>query len=580
MLAHQRNNGVQHMRKFFKRLGTALHNFFFPPAGTKMWLRVLPYAILGVLTIIVLIGAAYGWQYTNSPQFCGTSCHTMPPEYTAYLASPHARVDCTECHIGRGFIATQITRKAGDLSHVINTVFHNYTYPIYAANMRPARDTCEKCHNPDKFSDDSLHENKTFQNNTDNTPFSIFLSLKTGGGTTRQGLGKGIHWHVENKVMYYATDELQQNIPYIRVYNTDGTYTEYTDIASNFNPANITEADMKEMDCVTCHNRVTHLVPMPADQVDAALARGFMDKTIPDIRAKGIEVLSVPYTSQQEGLNGIYGLFNYYQAYYPEYYAANQPAVQNAVSYLQTMYIDSVNIDQLSDWNTHPNNVGHLYFAGCFRCHDGKHMDSKQQAVRLECNLCHTIPEVAGPADFVTNIEIPRGPEPQSHLNANWIAMHNEVYNQTCSDCHTTGNPGGTDNSSFCSNSACHGIDWKYAGLDAPALRETILSALPPTPTPSPLNLSGPLTYDATIGPLFTSRCGACHGEDGIQGLNLTTYQTAMKGSVNGPVIIPGDAAGSPLVQKQSGSTPHFGQLSPEELSLVIDWINTGAPEK
>jgi hypothetical protein len=207
-------------------------------------------------------------------------------------------------------------------------------------------------------------------------------------------------------------------------------------------------------------------------------------------------------------------------------------------------------------------------------------MDAKQQAVRLECNLCHTIPEVAGPSDFVANVEIPRGPEPQSHLNANWIAMHNEVFNETCSDCHTTSNPGGTDNSSFCSNSACHGIDWKYAGLDAPALRETILSTLPPTPTPSPLNLSGPLTYDATIRPLFTSRCGACHAENGLQGLNLTTYQTAMQGSVNGPVIIPGDAAGSPLVQKQSGTTPHFGQFTPEELTLVIDWINAGAPEK
>jgi hypothetical protein len=53
-----------------------------------------------------------------------------------------------------------------------------------------------------------------------------------------------------------------------------------------------------------------------------------------------------------------------------------------------------------------------------------------------------------------------------------------------------------------------------------------------------------------------------------------------MKGSVNGPVIIAGDAANSPLVQKQSGPTPHFGQLTPEELSLVIDWINAGAPEK
>ncbi len=568
------------MRNFFKRLGKALRTFFFPPAESKMWVRVLPYAILGVLTLIVLIGAAYGWQYTNSPQFCGTSCHTMPPEYSAYLASPHARVDCVECHIGRGFIATQITRKAGDLRHVFATVLKNYDYPIFATNMRPARDTCEKCHNPDKFSDDSLREDKRYQNDLDNTAYSIFLSLKTGGGTSRQGLGKGIHWHVENRVLYYAIDELQENIPYVRVYNADGTYTEYIDIASSFNPAELKESDLKEMDCVTCHNRVTHLVPMPADEVDTALSRGFIDKTIPDIRLKAIEVLSVTYTSQQEGLNGIAGLNNYYQAYYPDYYAANPTAIQTAIAYIQSVYTSSVNLDQKSDWNTHPNNIGHMDFPGCFRCHDGKHMDAAQQAVRLECNLCHTVPTVAGPSKFVADIEISRGPEPESHLNANWIAIHNQVFNQTCSDCHTTENPGGTDNSSFCSNSACHGITWKYAGLSAPELRQTILSSLPPTPTPSPLDLSGALTYAATIGPLFQSRCGTCHGENGILGLNLTTYQTAIQGGTNGSVIIAGDAQVSPLIQKQSGTLPHFGQLTPGELNLVIQWIDAGAPEK
>ncbi len=568
------------MRNFFNRIGKALHTFFFPPADSKMWMRVLPYAILGVLTLVVLIGAAYGWQYTNSPEFCGTSCHTMPPEYTAYLASPHARVDCVECHIGRGFIATQITRKAGDLRHVIATVFKNYEYPIFATKMRPARETCEKCHNPDKFSDDSLREDKRFQNDNANTPFSIFLSLKTGGGTTRQGLGKGIHWHVENRVLYVASDELQNNIPYIRVYSSDGTYTEYTDIASSFSPANLKESDLKEMDCVTCHNRVTHLVPMPTDQIDTAIARGFIDKNIPDIRTKGVEVLSVNYDSQQAGINGIAGLDNYYQAYYPDFYAANLITLQSAITYIQDIYTSSVNLDQLSDWSTHPNNIGHMDFPGCFRCHDGKHMDSNQVAVRLECNLCHTIPVVAGPSKFVADVEISRGPEPLSHLNASWIVMHNQVFNPTCSDCHTTANPGGTDNSSFCSNSACHGTVWKFAGFDAPALRQTILESLPPTPTPSPLNLTGALTYDATIGPLLQSRCENCHADNGIQGLNLTTYQGAMQGGTSGPVIIPGDAKGSLLVQKQSGELPHFGQLTPEELSIVIDWINEGAKEK
>jgi hypothetical protein len=568
------------MKNFFRKLGKALHNFFFPPSDAKTWVRVLPYAILGVLTLIVLIVAAYGWQYTNSPAFCGTTCHTMPPQYSAYLASPHARVDCVECHIGRGFIATQITRKAGDIRHVTATIFHNYEYPIFANKMRPARETCEKCHNPDKFSDDSLREDKRFESDKDNTPYSVFLSFKTGGGTSRQGLGKGIHWHVENPVQYYATDQLQENIPYVRVQKPDGTYVEYTEIASNFNPADISEADLKTMDCVTCHNRVTHLVPMPADQMDAAIARGFIDKNIPDIRGKGIEVLSKEYTSQEEGLNAIGGLDNYYQAYYPEFYSANMESVQSAIEYIMTIFTSSVNLDQESDWYTHPNNIGHLDFPGCFRCHDGKHMDSENQAVRLECNLCHTIPVVSGPSDFVANLEIPRGPEPQSHLNANWIAMHNQVFDDTCSDCHTTSNPGGTDNSSFCSNGACHGIAWEYAGFDAPALRQTILDTLPPAPTPTTINLGGDLTYDATVGPLFQSRCGSCHGENGIGGLNLTTYQTTMEGGVNGPVIIPNDANGSLLVQKQSGEQPHFGQLTPEELSLVIDWINAGAPEK
>jgi hypothetical protein len=53
-----------------------------------------------------------------------------------------------------------------------------------------------------------------------------------------------------------------------------------------------------------------------------------------------------------------------------------------------------------------------------------------------------------------------------------------------------------------------------------------------------------------------------------------------LQGGTNGAVIIPGDANASPLVQKQSGALPHFSQLTPEELTLVIDWINAGAPEK
>ena len=157
--------------------------------------------------------------------------------------------------------------------------------------------------------------------------------------------------------------------------------------------------------------------------------------------------------------------------------------------------------------------------------------------------------------------------------------MHNQAIDSTCSNCHTTDNPGGTDNSSFCSNSACHGSAWDYAGFDAPGLREIILSQLPPTPTPMPTPQGGALTYTSTIGPLLQARCGGCHGASGIQGLDLTSYKTALAGGQGGPVIVPGDPQASLLVQKQSGEQPHFGQLTPEELKLVSDWITAGAPE-
>ena len=121
-----------------------LRTFFFPPRSAPIFLRILPYAVLGVLTFMVLTASVYAWDYTNSPEFCGTACHTMPPEYTAYQISPHARIDCVECHIGRGFIATRVTRKAGDVKHIVAQTFKTYEFPIRAHELRPARETCER----------------------------------------------------------------------------------------------------------------------------------------------------------------------------------------------------------------------------------------------------------------------------------------------------------------------------------------------------------------------------------------------------------------------------------------------------
>jgi nitrate/TMAO reductase-like tetraheme cytochrome c subunit len=568
------------MRKLWQRLKSSLKSFFFPPVGSSRWVRILPYALLGVLTLIVLSGAIWGWEYTNSPDFCGTACHTMPPEFTSYLTSPHARIDCVDCHIGKGFITTRVTRKAGDLRHIFATMFNTYEFPIRAHRLQPARETCEKCHLPEKFSDDSLREIKTFASDKDNTPLTTYLVLKTGGGSKREGLGRGIHWHIENQIEYLPTDPEEQDIPYVRVYEDDGSITEYMDVESGLDPGDINEDDLVEMDCITCHNRITHLVKTPEATVDELMNRGIIDPEIPEIRRVAVETYGQIYETTEIGLQGIAAISSFYETYYADYYQENQDKIDQTVTALQEAYGQSVYPEQNSDWTTHPNNIGHSDTAGCFRCHSGQHLSTDGEAIRLECNLCHSIPVVAGPDDFVSDIEISRGPEPDSHKNTNWITLHRDVFDPTCSNCHTTENPGGTDNTSFCSNSACHGNVWEYAGFDAPGLREILMEQLPPQPTPIAPPVGELITYQETIAPMLENKCGACHSSsNNLKGLDLTTYAGITTGGESGAVLIAGDPESSLIFIIQTSEDPHFAQLTSDELDLLERWIEDGALE-
>ena len=196
-----------------KKLWERLAKFFFPGPGSPWWKLILPYAVLGILTLMLVGGGVHGWEYTNSPQFCGTACHTMPPQDIVYKQSPHANVTCEECHIGRTSFVNQLTRKSQGLKETYYQMFNLYEYPIRARALRPARDTCENCHQPETFSDDSLRVIPSFGDDAANTPSQTYLIMKTGGGAKREGLGRGIHWHIVNKVEYYPLDDLDQENP-------------------------------------------------------------------------------------------------------------------------------------------------------------------------------------------------------------------------------------------------------------------------------------------------------------------------------------------------------------------------------
>ena len=118
-----------------------------------------------------------------------------------------------------------------------------------------------------------------------------------------------------------------------------------------------------------------------------------------------------------------------------------------------------------------------------------------------------------------------------------------------------------------------------------PAEDVVIFSPLTPTPFPTALPSATPLpiigvAWADGIGALFQSKCIVCHGSpSGLGGLNLASYAGIQTGGASGPVVVPGDPEASLLVVKQAAGN-HPGQLSGEELALVRQWIEAGAPEK
>ncbi len=572
-----------------KKLLERLKNIFFPPAETARWLRILPFAILGVLTIIAFVGGNIVWEYSNSSEFCGTTCHTMPPQYSAYLASPHARVQCVECHIGRDVFTTKFSRKAGDLRHVVLNITKNYEYPITAKNMRPATDSCETCHFPEKFSDDSLRQIRSYLQDEANTQQDIYLLMKTGGGTAREGLGRGIHWHIENQVLYLALDEDEQEIPYIRSVDDEGNVTEYYDISSGVDPEAVAGKVLREMDCITCHNRITHEVSQPEDAISLAFQKGLIATDLPYMNQQAILLLRGEYTEKEEALKALEGLAQFYEENYPDLAADRSEDIQTAIKILQDIYEQSVFPHQLFDWDTHENNLGHEKDPGCFRCHDGKHLTNEGEAIRLECNVCHSIPVVGDPTGLTTEIEIVSGPEPFSHTLTNWMTLHGKAKDNTCTGCHTT--PEGYEDlaklegkppadNSFCGNQACHAPVWEYTGFNAPELEPFLAASLDNLKNVSPFLLEGTTrNYEETFNAIFAGRCAACHtGENAMAGLELNSYATILAGGANGPGIAPGDPDASVIYQRQS-EKDHYGQMLDDEIEALLEWILDGAQE-
>jgi nitrate/TMAO reductase-like tetraheme cytochrome c subunit len=352
---------------------------------------------IGTILNVMIFGlASYkGVSYMDSKQFCGLSCHTvMAPEYSAYENSPHSRVECVQCHIGPG-AGWFVRSKLSGLRQVFAVTFHTYSRPIPSPvkYLRPARDTCEQCHWPQRFSGDKLIVKTSYKDDEKNTPMTTALVMKIGGRTSSGSVGiHGRHVDDGSRIHYISTDERRQVIPVVYYTDDKGKTVEYVSTDIKISKQELEKGEKRSMDCIDCHNRPTHAFELPVNAVDLRMSRSLISPELPYIHKKALELLKAEYPDRDSAQKQIVeGIENYYRTSYSDIYESKRTLVEQSAENVAKIYLRNIFPDMKMSWGVHPNNLGHNDFPGCFRCHDGSHTSADGRTISNDCTACHNL---------------------------------------------------------------------------------------------------------------------------------------------------------------------------------------------
>lgn len=363
--------------------------------GSRLARTVL---LLTLVNVIILgAGGIRTLHFMDSAHFCGTACHdVMNPEWTTYQASPHARVACVECHVGEGVDAL-IDSKLNGLWQVISASFNLYERPIPTPvhQLRPARETCEKCHWPQIFIQNRVVHRVHYEEDEQNTPRYTTLMMKIGAG--RKDLARGSHWHISeaNEVRYASLRDERSEMIWVEVRQEDGTYKRYENRRLGDEVAESSEPeDIRVMDCVDCHNRATHIYEEPEVAVDERMRLGLIDDSLPYIKKRAHDALIGSYSDSTIAKKAIEAkIRGFYEREYPDVLAEKAEAVSQAVEVTQSIWTRNIHPEMRIRWGAYPSHLGHRYGnrAGCFRCHNKDMVDEEGEAISMDCTLCHSI---------------------------------------------------------------------------------------------------------------------------------------------------------------------------------------------
>lgn len=450
---------------------------------------------------VVVVSSYHGYHYSDSADFCAKACHkVMEPQATTYEHSAHARVACAECHIGEG-ASWFVKAKLSGTRQVLATIQESFPRPIPPAitNLRPARETCERCHWPKKFFGAQLREIVHFSADENNTRRELDMLLKTGGGDESIGRAEGIHMHMalEGRLEYVATDVKVQDIPWVRYTDRAGNVSIYrSDGRPSSDP--IPGGAVRQLDCMDCHNRPAHNFRSPEEAVDIFLDVGRIDTTLPFIKREAVAVLTKPYPDREtaEARIGAY-LMQFYETQYPELTVARRASIHQAVDMVRQIYRQNFFPAMNVDWQTYPDNIGHKISPGCFRCHEGRHVNQNGAPISHACDICHT---------FLNPLERSGTAVIQEGEFRHPMTLEGVHTTLRCDLCHT----GGAAPSPTCAG--CHSLQSGFRVGNVPALQSFKLA---PDPMAEAVDCEGchDLSRPRTVE-VINEKCLDCHSDD------------------------------------------------------------------
>jgi hypothetical protein len=315
--------------------------------------------------------------------------------------------------------------------------------------------TCRRCHNVEPLVADGgpiklvLHDQYALD--PPSTRQTVALVVRPNGFGSPDRKSVGVHWHIQSDVEYRAADPRAQKIDYVSVTKPDGTFEEFIAYDQISDPGNVlpdvgrlaNDVPERQIDCISCHNRVGHEVPTISNAIDQRISAGEISTQLPEIKRLGVERLSADYGSEAEADTALDGLRKFYATRYPLVADTRASEIDSAIASLKRTYQLLATPAMKASAATYPNNIGHQDAPGCFRCHDGAHYKVVSGKVTAEtipsqCSTCHTFPQIG---QYESGVLI--GERPVSHDGRLWVFDHklsvtsDDPTNQSCATCHT-----------------------------------------------------------------------------------------------------------------------------------------------